>query len=290
MTAEMQKTDKEKCPLCESGADPSLTAKGHLLFDCNLCGHRFLPVSNGVDHISQVFSDAYFKGGGAGYSNYLNEEKILVERGKIYAKKMSALMDGPGELLDVGCAAGCILRGFIESGWKGLGLEPNPTMASIARNKFELDVKVGSLESFEADRTFDLVTMIQVAAHFHDPKRAFRNAAKLLRENGIMLVETWNRDSVFARLFGRHWHEYSPPSVVQWFSQKGLTQFLSGLGFEQISSRRTSKKISGEHARSLLEYRIGKNPLLGLVPRTLRFPYPAEDLFYSVFRKRSPVE
>jgi len=140
-----------------------------------------------------------------------------------------------GKLLDVGAAAGFILQGFTDAGWRGIGLEPNVEMARFGRDKFNLDVRCGSLESFETGERFDLISMIQVVAHFYNPRAAFEKAADLLNENGFLLVETWNRASLSARLFGANWHEYSPPSVLQWFSETGLTQFLKEFSFEKIA-------------------------------------------------------
>src|ERR1041384_3040675 len=121
-------------------------------------------------------------------------------------------------MLDVGAAAGFILKGFIDEGWHGTGLEPNERMAAYGRQHLELDLRCGPLENFDektgekSDEKFDLVSMIQVAAHFYQPRKAFENAARLLAPNGHLLIETWNRGSFSARVLGRHWHEYSPPS------------------------------------------------------------------------------
>jgi hypothetical protein len=128
--------------------------------------------------------------------------------------------------------------------------------------------------------------MIQVVAHFYNPRKSFEKAFDLLDEMGFLLIETWNRDSVSARILGKHWHEYSPPSVLQWFSERNLTEFLQKIGFKKISSGRPPKKISGAHAKSLLKYRLGDNFLLKLIPEKINFPYPSEDLFWTIYQKK----
>ena len=159
-------------------------------------------------------------------------------------------------------------------------------MAKFGSEKLGLDVRQGSLESFKTDEKFDLISMIQVVAHFYDPRTAFETAANLLKEDGLLLIESWNRESFSARIFGKNWHEYSPPSVLQWFSLNGLTKFLKEFGFEKLAHGRPSKKISGEHAKSLLKYRLGDNPLLKLIPSKINFPYPSEDLFWALYQKK----
>lgn len=273
------------CPLCQSESKFAFEAKGFALRDCLACAHRFTELAADEEHVSKIYDDSYFNGGGAGYSDYLAEGEMLKMRGQMYARKLEKHISQKGKILDVGAAAGFLLKGLTEMGWQGVGLEPNAEMARTGREKLGLDIRQGSLETFESDEKFDLVSMIQVAAHFYAPREAFRKAADLLNENGLLLVETWNRESVSARIFGKNWHEYSPPSVLQFFSEKGLTAFLKSFGFEKIDGGRPSKKISGAHAKSLLKYRLGDNFLLKLIPDKLNFPYPSEDLFWALYRK-----
>jgi SAM-dependent methyltransferase len=258
--------------------------KGFTVLDCQKCGHRFVGIEAGERHVASTYGDSYFTDGGAGYSDYTAEADLLRKRGQMYAKRIAGIAK-PGRVLDVGAAAGYILQGLMDRGWSGIGLEPNAAIAELGRLTLGVDIRLGSLESFETIERFDLVSMIQVAAHFYDPKLAFEKARELLNPDGLLLVETWNRDSITARLLGRNWHEYSPPSVLHWFSRRGLTTFLAGLGFSRITGGRPSKKISGGHIRSLLKYRLGGNFLLKAIPKNINFPYPSEDLFWSVFRK-----
>ena len=275
------------CPLCNSESKFAFEAKGHALRDCAKCSHRFAAIAAGETHVARVYDDSYFSGGGAGYTDYLAEGEMLKSRGRMYAKKLEKYTNVKGKLLDVGAAAGFILQGFADVNWRGVGLEPNAEMAKFGREKFNLDVRCGSLESFETGEKFDLISMIQVVAHFYNPQVAFRKAADLLNENGLLLIETWNRESLSARLFGANWHEYSPPSVLQWFSETGLTEFLKEFGLEKVARGRPPKKISGAHAKSLLKYRLGNSFLLRMIPDRLNFPYPSEDLFWALYKKKN---
>jgi SAM-dependent methyltransferase len=271
------------CPLCNSASELAFVAKGVDVLDCNGCGHRFAGLTADEAHVESVYSDAYFTGGGAGYSDYAAEAEMLKRRGRDYAARI-ARHAGPGRVLDVGAAAGYILDGFQSCGWSGIGLEPNAAMASLGLQR-GLDIRQGSLESFSGDEPFDLVSMIQVAAHFYDPGTAFKKAFDLLKPRGLLLVETWDRGSLSARVFGENWHEYSPPSVLNWWTKDGLSAFLSDIGFTRIDGGRPSKRISGGHVRSLLKYRIGDNFLLKLIPKKVNFPYPSEDLFWALYKK-----
>ncbi len=273
------------CPLCRSASDFAFLAKGYRLLDCQKCRHRFAEIAADEAHASSVYDDHYFNGGGAGYADYLAESAMLRRRGTEYAKILSP-HTAPGRVLDIGAAAGFILQGFQDAGWQGTGLEPNASMVEYGKANLHLDLRQGSLETYQSEQPYDLVSVIQVAAHFYSPKTAFENARDLLARDGLLLVETWNRESILARLFGKHWHEYSPPSVLHWYSMHGLTDFLAALGLRKIAHGRPRKTISGEHAKSLLRYRLGDRAFLKLIPSKIQFPYPSEDLFWALYRKQ----
>jgi SAM-dependent methyltransferase len=283
------------CAVCGSPGRGLFRAHGHEILGCERCGHRFAAVSASTDHVARVYADEYFFGGGAGYDDYAGEAGLLRERGAAYARLVRAHL-APGAVLDVGAAAGFLLEGFLSAGWKGRGVEPNARMAALANARLGPVVGVGTLESFTPGRTFDLVLMLQVVAHFQDPRRALAQAAALTRAGGFWLVETWDRESWTARAFGRHWHEYSPPSVLHFFSREGLRQLAGSLGFREVATGRARRRIGVAHARSLLQHKLESGPLgwlgapLRLLPDSLGIPYPGDDLFWALFRdERVPL-
>lgn len=238
--------------------------------------------------MARVYGDDYFFGGGAGYADYLSEAALQRERGVGYARLLRRY-GSAATVLDVGAAAGFVLEGFLSEGWKGRGIEPNSRMCTAANERLGPLVDVGVLESYESLRKYDLVAMIQVVAHFPDPRRALVRAANLTRPGGFWLIEIWDRDSWTARAFGKWWHEYSPPSVLHWFSRSGLQQLAGSLGFTEVAWGHPRRWINLGHARSLLEHKLSSRVLrhvlkpLRLLPTSLRLPYPGDDLFWALF-------
>jgi hypothetical protein len=101
--------------------------------------------------------------------------------------------------------------------------------------------------------------MIQVLSHFVDVGQALDVAAAITRPGGFWLIETWNPRSWSARVFGRHWHAYIPPSVLHWFSPAGLERFTSRFGFTRVADGKPAKWINGGHAKSLLRFHLARS-------------------------------
>lgn len=280
------------CPICASSSRRLFMKEIYWIRSCEECRHQFAELTPGDDHISAIYGDHYFTGGGAGYDNYVSEADLLRAHGRHYGQLLANYMT-PGTVLDVGAAGGFVLQGLFECGWKGAGLEPNASMAAYARDHLGLPVETGHLESFQSDDRFRLISMIQVVPHFANLQRAFQVAASVTEPGGFWLVETWNRESWTARCLGAKWHEYSPPSVLHWFSPQGLAQLAASYGFQEVARGRPRKWLNGGHAKSLLRakcqdtwwMRLALGPL-GIIPDQLPIPYPAEDLFWMLLQDR----
>lgn len=275
-----------QCTICASNSTLYMTQGEHPIYVCESCGHMFaLPV--GDDHVEDVYGDDYFFGGGDGYPNYLEEQQLLVKRGHYYAKKLNKY-GTPGRILDVGCAAGFLLKGFSDHGWEGTGIEPNPAMVEFGKQELALDLRQGTLETFQDQEPFDLVSMIQVIAHLNDVPGAFKVLQQIIKPGGLLLVETWNQQSYTARMLGQYWHEYCPPSVLNWFTPQRLSGYLSDYGFTLEGTGRTAKMLSVKHAFTLGCNAVGLTPpesITHKIPGGWRVPYPSEDLFWAVYRK-----
>jgi 2-polyprenyl-3-methyl-5-hydroxy-6-metoxy-1,4-benzoquinol methylase len=257
-----------------------------LIHACTGCHHQFAVPPNVSSHVGGVYGDEYFFGGGAGYEDYLAEANLLISRGEQYAELLARYAQ-PGRVLDVGSAAGFLLRGLVNRGWQGVGVEPNLKLANYAREVMQVDSHCGAFEDFPGDETFKAVTMIQVISHLIDPQSAVIKARNLLQPGGLLLIETWDRGSWAAKLLGQRWHEYSPPSVLHWFTREGLARLLRAVDMEIVASGRPKRSIQVGHAKSLIRYKYGQLAATTLfwLPSSLRLPYLADDLMWIVARK-----
>lgn len=285
--------DKRNCAICKSCLTNIFNINEYPIFECGKCSHRQTFPIEEKGHVESIYSDHYFFDGGAGYPDYLQEGDLLKERGKKYAAILSKEGIKPGRVLDVGCAAGYLLKGFQESGWQGTGIEPNKAMADYGCAILGLNVINQPVENFSLDMEFDLVLLIQVIDHLIDPKRALSKVLNCVRGGGYALVEMFNYKSLTAKLMGRAWHDYIPPSVLHWFSPESLDLLLSGYGFQKVKRGRLIKMIKWSHGKSVLNHKMKELPggkwlmkPMNLLPDDLTLPYPSEDLYYVLYQKK----
>jgi hypothetical protein len=164
--------------------------------------------------------------------------------------------------------------------------------ASFGRVNLGLDIQTVSIEDYQIQDTFNLINFIQVIAHLINPFDALKKASKALSDKGYILIETWDYRSLTARLFSRRWHEYSPPSVVHWFSKESLNFLMQSLHFEFVAAGWPDKRLSFKHAKSLIKYKFKNSVYFRFINFSLRVfqdswtvRYPGNDIFWALYRK-----
>jgi SAM-dependent methyltransferase len=276
---------------CTQQKKTLFTKKGFLIKECTTCGHRFTDIKNRENHLSETYSDGYFFEGKDGYPNYLEEKEMLYRSGVKFTKILTKYTK-PGKVLDVGCAAGFILKAFENAGWECYGIEPNETMASYGRNELKLNITTGGMETYNVNQKFDLINLIEVIGSLYDLDKSMHNVSELCTKGGLVLVESWDMQCLAARFFGANWHEYCPPSVTNWFSDKTLNQLFNYYGFKIIAKGRPSKKINLKHGLAIIAENSSKSSLkkraFNFLSRTLgdkAIPYPPIDVKWYLFKK-----
>ncbi len=183
-----------------------------------------------------------------GYGDYRAEEPLYL---RTFRRRLEfALRNGPrsGAALDVGCAAGFCMEAMRQLGFEAHGVEVSATIASHAVEHFGFDsIHIGTLQGSPfPDRSFDLITMWDVIEHVIDPRGLLAKARALLKPDGLLVLETQNIDSLFARALGRRWHHYKHAEHIYHFTPATLRTLLDSSGFavEVLTPRFGGKFIS----------------------------------------------
>jgi SAM-dependent methyltransferase len=139
----------------------------------------------------------------------------------------------PGALLDVGCGDGAFLARMRSRGWSVTGVDFDPAAAAAAKDRYGLEVQVGTLEEAFAGRraSFDVVTASHVIEHVPDPVGFLKQCRSLLRPGGRVVLKTPNASSYGARRYGSAWRGLEPPRHLHIFRAPALISCARKAGF-----------------------------------------------------------
>ena len=97
----------------------------------------------------------------------------------------------PGDALELGCSHGGFTALLRMAGFEARGLEISPWVVEYARTTFGIPVLLGPIEDQQIEPcSLDVISMMDVLEHLPDPVATLRNCLKLLRPDGVMILQT----------------------------------------------------------------------------------------------------
>jgi ubiquinone/menaquinone biosynthesis C-methylase UbiE len=133
-------------------------------------------------------------------------------RRRIVNDELARLQLPPGaRVLDAGCGSGRMLDALSEYG-EVSGLDTNPESVALARERGYADVREGVVESVPwPDRTFTLITMLDVLEHTADDRVALSELRRVTRPGGHLLVTVPAYQALWANhdVLNQHYRRYS---------------------------------------------------------------------------------
>jgi len=264
---------------------------------CEDCGLVYVTPQVAPEALPTLYDESYWRSdcpSQRGYGDYLADESLYLRTFQRRLRFLRRHLPPSGRALDVGCAAGFFLQVLRDNGWEACGVEPSPAVARHAREVAGFEVHESlDAPSLASGPGFDLVTFWDVIEHLPDPAAALRRARALLRDDGVLVLETQNVESRFARLLGRRWQHYKHLEHLYHFSPHTLEALLRKTGFalQRCTARHAGKHVSVAFVR---ERATRLHPglrrwLAPLAPldRLGLYVNPGDEMI-AVARKRSP--
>lgn len=231
--------DKQKfCPLCKSGyISPHFSIdKYKIKFNtdkCKDCGFIFMNPAIDDKTIKSLYSRDYFEGN-ADYS-YIDERKIKKFSNYVWNKRIKVIRKyvQEGNFLDIGCSFG----GLLESASKfyaPYGIEASEYAWTHASSIFGKNIHHGTIEDHPfGGNFFSAITMIELIEHLDNPLLAIEECYRLLKEKGVLVIQTANMDGRQAKKLGKD-YEYFMPGHISYFTMKNLKEALLNAGFTRV--------------------------------------------------------
>lgn len=140
-------------------------------------------------------------------------------------------------VLDIGCGTGRAAEALVERGSRVWGVEPEPEMAALARERVST-VKVAPAEQLPFKDGWFERALMWLVVHLVDRPRAFAEAARALRDDGRLAIGTFHPEH-----FERYWLKPFFPSLeeidkARFPTPDELDSELTAAGFARVEQHR----------------------------------------------------
>ena len=248
---------------------------------CRRCGMLFLRVQPAGATLARMYSGEYFdRDFRCGRSDATSTDEAA------FRAENDGLLDrfeswrGESRLLEVGSAAGLLLKRARERGWHCVGVEPAPEAVARAR-ALGLDVRQGTLEdSALADAAFDVVYMGDVLEHVPDCRATLAGVARVLVPGGHAVVRGPITTHSLARRAGLALYGAlggcivlrEPPYHLWEFRPASLARLARAVGLEVVAIEQSKIPPGRPHGKKSALQALAMNALDAVnVPLTRRW-------------------
>jgi len=181
---------------------------------CRRCGHAYVLERPTASEIGRYYP-----------ADYPEHRKTSVPSKRKRSKRHQHVVLAPGQrVLDVGCGSGYDLLKLKDRGAELYGVEMNPQAAAQAREN-GITVFEGSAERADFPAAhFHQVTMNHCLEHFHDPKAALANVARMTHPDGSIHLAFPTAEGANFRIFRRHWFHLDVPRHLHFFTHDSFVR------------------------------------------------------------------
>jgi 2-polyprenyl-3-methyl-5-hydroxy-6-metoxy-1,4-benzoquinol methylase len=224
------------CPLCGASHEqgkPLLRAHGMQLLRCPDCGLVYSREIFRPEFERQYYGDNV---SGIWISRVNNPvyARLAETKSRYIIERLTCLSD-VGNLLDIGCSTGTLLKAAQEAGWMAYGVEPNPLAARQGQQEnlkvicahfpctlpTEISGNAGGLQA---------VVLLDVLEHIADPNTFLGVIYQALKPGGWLVVQVPNFRSLLWRIEGArnhnvchgHWSYFESATLVALLSRNGF--------------------------------------------------------------------
>lgn len=178
----------DKVPACLPGG----------LARCPECGCEFQ-----ADYTPPAYDTTYY----AGAEYHAVRQREDARKAARLWRLIAAAAPRPGRWLEIGPGLGLLTAHARRAGWQTGVVEP---VAALHPHYTGSVIHAAPFETAALTPGIDCLVMADVIEHFTDPLAMLQRAASLAAPGGILVIETPNRASSWARLAGSGWAGYSP--------------------------------------------------------------------------------
>lgn len=220
-----------ECPNCHAHSCVNYRKiNSYNLLKCLECGlvHTHIPRRTNLSKVNIDYYNSTY------VDSYSHREKKYIKRFKkniLWLRKYKNIVNA--KFLDIGCGAGALLS-IVKKDYSSniYGIDANAYLVKLCKKRKLGIIKKASMDRlpFENDM-FDCITCFDVLEHSLKFKRNMLEIKRVLRANGVLILQSPNHESLMRYACGDLWDWWSPPDHLIHFSRKTLCAALSDYGF-----------------------------------------------------------
>lgn len=233
------------CILCNINDTHLLVKKASFnVVKCNKCDLVFINPRLDQNELNSLYND---DGSLIEEIPGIDQRKIIHDKYKrkkfeIAIKLLRKHEKNSMKIFDLGCSKGIFLDMVEKVGWIPYGSDVNHKQVTENQKRYGDRVKLQAGKRIDCpDQYFDAITLFDSIEHMTEPVDTLREAARVMRNDGVVVVSTPNIDGLFPKLtyflFGKTigaWEHPEPPRHVYQFSKKTLSMALKKAGLEVV--------------------------------------------------------
>lgn len=192
--------------------------------------------------VSRFYPDTYYGNDGQKFTASI---EFLV--GVLANRRIKFLTHGlpaNARILDVGCGRGLTLKRLADQGFEVHGLEHSQHATRGIDERVQLKIARDLPSAAYPDSHFDLIIIWHVLEHLIDPVATLREARRILRPSGRLVVAVPNYSSSQARWTGTGWFHLDLPRHLYQFPAVALKRLISDAGFDVNSEHHFSMRYN----------------------------------------------
>ena len=249
---------KAKCDVCGSGDNVVIREKiswnnnkfGVLPVSCcNFCGFLFQKYKFNKKFYQLFYSEYYRK---IIFNDIIPSHSFIKDqesRGRKLFQFLKKYISKKGNMLDVGCGIGTMLKPFMQKNWKCEGNDPDYHFVNYGKEELKLPVECLQAEDMKIKKKlYDLIIIMGSLEHCYDPNMVLSKCASSSKKNSLLVLEARGDPQSNTRNYFNHNHH-------RYFSKNTLELIMIKHGWIPILT--TSFPITGPTRKGGI-YCIGK--------------------------------
>jgi 2-polyprenyl-3-methyl-5-hydroxy-6-metoxy-1,4-benzoquinol methylase len=260
------------CPVCGAASAVARFAVEGIaarVVVCDGCGLGRLHPMPGAEEIRDLYPDEYYGEPGVKFQPLV--ERLVRLVGARHIAFLSRGLTPGARVLDVGCGRGVILGALADRGLEVHGVELSAAAARGADPRAKIRIVSHLADAAYPEAHFDEIVIWHVLEHLTDPRGTVREAHRILRPGGRLIVAVPNFASAQARWSGAGWFHLDLPRHLYQFPLAALVQLLDAAGFA----------VSSAHHFSLRQ-----NPFGWIQSALNRIPWLPRNGVYTLLQRR----